>query len=212
MGLTTSYPAIARLESTYGFDTPENDEWFVVVGSGPTDCDGSSNQDGRLFVYSLDLASGTMDMTNRGLLQTIQTSENNALMATPVTIDLNLNYNVDTIYIGETYDDVVDEKGKMYRISTRNNNNPIPGANPWPYVIDPSSSPWDMTTFFSSPTPITASPTASIDEEDNIWIYFGTGKYYDSDDSNDSTTQSFYGIKDACTFGVCGASDEVALA
>ena len=139
MGLTTSYPAIARLESTYGFDSPENDEWFVVVGSGPTDCDGSSNQDGRLFVYSLDLASGTMDMANRGLLQTIQTTENNALMATPVTIDLNLNYNVDTIYIGETYDDVVDEKGKMYRISTRDNNNPTPGANPWPYKVDPSS-------------------------------------------------------------------------
>ena len=212
MGLTTSYPAIARVEASHGFDNPENDEWFVVVGSGPTDCDGSSNQNGRLFIYSLDLDNGIMDMVNGGLVQTIQTVENDAIMATPVTLDLNLNYNVDTIYIGETYEQGVDEIGKMYRISTRNDNNPAPGANPWPYEIDPSSNPWLMTTFFSSITPINASPTASVDEDENIWVYFGTGKYYNSDDKNNTTTQYFYGIKDACAYGVCGVSDEVALA
>jgi type IV pilus assembly protein PilY1 len=69
-----------------------------------------------------------------------------------------------------------------------------------------------MTTLFSSTTPITASPTVSLDEDENIWVYFGTGKYYNNDDKNDNSTQYFYGIKDSCAYGVCGVSDEVALA
>ena len=212
MGLTVSYPAVARMEASYGLDSPENDAWFAIMGSGPFDCDGTSNQRGRVFIYSMELDNGTLDLDSAGLEQTIVTGDNNALMASPVTIDLNLNYNVDTIYIGESYVDGSAERGKMFRISTRSNNNPAPGADPWPYKLDPSGSPWLMTTLFSSTTPITASPTASIDEDDNIWVYFGTGKYYSASDKNDTTTQYFYGIKDACAYGACGVSDEVALA
>jgi type IV pilus assembly protein PilY1 len=69
-----------------------------------------------------------------------------------------------------------------------------------------------MTTLLSSTTPITSSPTASMDEDENIWVYFGTGKYYSATDKNDTTNQYFYGIKDACAFGACGVSDEVAVA
>jgi len=212
MGLTISYPAVARLEASYGFNSPENDEWFAIMGSGPFDCDGTSSQRGRVFIYRMALDNGTLDLDNAGLEQTIVTTDNNALMAAPVTIDLNLNYNVDTIYIGQSYVDGAVERGKMFRISTRSNNNPSPNASPWPYKIDPSSSLWPMTTLFSATTPITASPAVSTDEDDNIWVYFGTGKYYSVSDKNDTTTQYFYGIKDACAYGACGASDEVALA
>ena len=216
MGFTTSYPAIVRVESTPGFQDPEDDEWYAVVGSGPTACDGTSDQNGRIFTYNLD---------DEGLVQTIQTFEsdtldhtveNDALMATPITLDLNLNYNVDTIYIGDTYDNVTSMESKMYRISTRSNNNTAPDANPWPYKTDPATSPWLETTLFSSlsdpltsNTYITSSAMASIDDDENIWVYFGTGKYYANADQTDTATQYFFGLKDACAYGDCAAADEV---
>jgi type IV pilus assembly protein PilY1 len=126
-------------------------------------------------------------------------------MAQPVTMDLNLNYSTDVIYIGNAYV-AGGDKGKMYRISMRSSNNPAPDAAPWPYKYDISASPWLMTTLFESATPVTASPTASIDEDDNIWVYFGTGKYYNDADKLDNTQQFFYGIKDACAYGVCGTT------
>jgi type IV pilus assembly protein PilY1 len=196
LAFTASYPAIARLEATEGFQDPEDDEWFFIVGSGPTECDGSSDQDGYVFVF--DLNSGQ-------LVQTFITSESNAFMANPVTLDINLNYNIEDIYIGETYNDV---SGKMYRISTRNSADPAVFS----YKEDPTLNPWVMSTLFSSTTPITASPTASIDEDDNIWIYFGTGKYYSNEDKTDTTDQYFYGIKEPCPYGACLPADEVALA
>ncbi len=35
LNFTTSYPAISRLEASKGFQNPEDDEWYVIVGSGP---------------------------------------------------------------------------------------------------------------------------------------------------------------------------------
>jgi type IV pilus assembly protein PilY1 len=70
-----------------------------------------------------------------------------------------------------------------------------------------------MTPLFTSPTAITASPTASIDEHDNVWVYFGTGRYYNDADKSDVSQQYFYGIKDPCPWGGCNpATDEVQFA
>ena len=195
MAFTTSYPAIARIEATEGFQKKEDDKWFFIVGSGPTECDGSSNQHGNVFI---------IDLNSRQLVKTFQTSENSAFMASPITLDINLNYNTDNIYIGETYELGGIVKGKMYRISC------LTGGAGWTYQLNPND--WDMTTLLSSDTPITASATASIDEDDNIWVYFGTGKYYNNTDKIDTTTQHFYGIKEPCLNGGCVPADEVTLA
>jgi len=207
LAFATSYPAIARVEATKGFQNPEDDKWFFIAGSGPTEYDGSSNQQGYTFVVDLNNGSGQLE-----LAQTFTGNENEAFMASPITLDLNLNYNVDVIYIGETYDDSGSWKGKMQRISTRSNTDPAPEPAVWPDKVDPTLNPWLMTTLLSADAPITASATASIDEDENIWIYFGTGRYYDDTDLIDTTSQYFYGIKDACAYGGCTAADEVALA
>ena len=64
-------------------------------------------------------------------------------MATPVSIDIDLNYNTEMIYIGETYNDV---NGKMYRISPRGDPDPAVFS----YKENPAADPWLMTSFFSS--------------------------------------------------------------
>ena len=197
LGFTTSYPAISRLEATEGFQSPEDDEWFVIVGSGPTDCDGSSDQGGSVFVY---------DLNTQQIVLTLATGEAKAMMATPVTLDIDLNYNTELMYIGETYNDV---NGKMYRISPRGDPDPLVFS----YKSDPAADPWLMTPFFSSVTPITASPTASKDEDENVWIYFGTGRYFNDADKTDLTQQYFYGIKEPCPYGGCNPiTDEVLFA
>jgi type IV pilus assembly protein PilY1 len=33
---------------------------------------------------------------------------------------------------------------------------------------------------------------------DELWVYFGTGRFYNEDDEVDLSVQSFYGIQDAC--------------
>jgi type IV pilus assembly protein PilY1 len=97
----------------------------------------------------------------------------------------------------------------MQRISTRSNTDPAPEPAVWPYKVDPTLNPWLMSTLLSTDAPITASAAASIDEDENIWVYFGTGKYYDNSDQTDTSTQYFYGIKDSCAYGVCNGADEV---
>jgi len=137
------------------------------------------------------------------------TGEAKASMATPVTLDIDLNYNTELMYIGENYL-APTPMGKMYRISPRGD----PDKDVFSYKHDPAVDPWIMTPFFTTPTPpgqpITASPTASIDEHDNVWIYFGTGKFYDDADKTDTTEQYFYGIKEPCPYGGCDpVNDEV---
>jgi len=151
--------------------------------------------------------------------------ESNAFMANPITLDINLNYNVDSSYIGETNDsgsdnDPANDLGRMHRINTRDTT-----KSALTYHTNPAN--WVRTILFDVPnTPtITASATASIDEEStnfgaidngndvihgNIWIYIGTGRYYNDEDKGDTTTQQyFYGIKDSCPYGNCTDADTV---
>jgi type IV pilus assembly protein PilY1 len=216
LGFTTSYPAVARVETNVGFNNPEDDEWFFIVGSGPTECDGNSDQDGYIFVIDLD---GEQIMKKFGPL------DSNAFMANPITLDINLNYNVESSYIGETNDPGSDNNpandlGKMHRITTRDTT-----KSALTYHTNPAN--WVRTTLFDVPNtpPITASATASLDEEStnfgaidngsdvihgNILIYFGTGRYYNDEDKGDTSTQQyFYGIKDSCPYGDCAAADTV---
>jgi len=185
MAFTTSYPAIVRLEA----QTPEDDKWFCIVGSGPTNYDGSSTQKGYVFV---------IDLNTKQVVKNFQTGEDKASMTSPITLDFDLDYNIDVIYIGETYEQSGNQ-GKMYRMSTRT----CIDDDECTYLLDPNE--WTKpSTLFSFNTPITASATASIDEDGNIWVYFGTGKYLNNDDKTDTTYQYyFYGIKDPCAYGGC---------
>jgi type IV pilus assembly protein PilY1 len=47
--------------------------------------------------------------------------------------------------------------------------------------------------------PIMAPATAGVDEEDNRWLYFGTGRFYSEADKFNIDQQSYYGIKEPYT-------------
>ncbi|HOP48575.1 MAG TPA: PilC/PilY family type IV pilus protein [Desulfobacteraceae bacterium] len=178
LNLTTSYPTVLKVK----------DKWFAAFGSGPSDYDGSSGNKGHIFV--VDVLSGIpyRDGTNDWLFQT---GENGAFMSAPVSFDKNLNYSVDGIYIGQAYG----TSGAIYKVTipwvgTGNYGNSDTGE----YIDDPNQ--WTAHKLFSSPAPVIASPTLSMDFKDNVWVYFGTGRYISEADKLSTQQQYFFGIKD----------------
>ena len=135
----------------------------------------------------------------------------NGFMASPVTLDYQLNYSDDLIYIGETYHTAEGDKGRMHRISTRRDER----DEPWPYYDDVSEvSNWKMTTLSKELTgsllpPITTPAMAVLDKEENIWVYFGTGRYFNNADKDDTSDQYFLGVIDS--YNKDGRTDPVNL-
>ena len=200
LGFTTSSPAIVRVESRAGRDRPEDDRWFVVCGSGPTDYQGNSTQPAHLFV--VDLKTGN-------LVQEFEGNKAPGFMTGPLSIDADLDFNTEVIYIGESYCSEGGWGGSVYRLSTKVcEEEECKDPRVWSYATNPRH--WIFSTFFHSPQPVTANLNASLDEGLSLWVYFGTGRYYHFLDRLDSgIPHYFFGIKDSCYRGGC--SKEVVL-
>ncbi|HHL39368.1 MAG TPA: pilus assembly protein PilY [Deltaproteobacteria bacterium] len=187
LGFTTAYPAVVHVKDSSA------DKWYMIVGSGPDNevpsgsrgYDGSSNQQGKIFVVNL---------LDGSLARTFST-DNNAFMgdATAIDGDVDDNYTTDTIYIGSSYDKTGNPVewtwGKVYRITTGGDSNP---AN------------WTLSTLISlGEQPMLVGPSVSTDPLGNKWVFFGTGRYLSTTDKTNSDQQTFYAIKDACWDGSC---------
>ena len=185
--MTTSIPAIVRVGGA----------WFAVFGSGPSDYDGSSAQNGHVFV--VDLLTGDPYATG-GNDSLFVTGESNAFLNSPVTIDVTLNFNVDAIYFGETYLQGGTWMGKVYKVTipwadasgsyddsdvANYSSNPLDGTNPWLFSA-----------LFNATRPVTTPVTLSRDGLGNVWLYGGTGRYISEDDKIDTDTQYLFGVKD----------------
>ncbi len=174
--MTTSIPAIVKVKDT----------WFAVFGSGPGDYDGTSTKAGHIFVVNLKTGEPSGSGGNEWLFET---NESEAFMNSPVSLDKELNYNVDAIYFGETYFASNTWQGKLYRVSI-----PWDWSDTSSYSDTPSS--WTLSTIFNATRPITAPLALSIDEYDNVWVYGGSGRYLSTEDKSNSDTQYMFGIKD----------------
>ena len=121
--------------------------------------------------------SWTLDTNYKKFL----TGDSNAFMSDAVAVDVNTDYGYDVAYIGETYYDA-GWKGKMFRLVTKGT------------TMDS----WELSTLYNAGKPVTASPTVAKDSKDNVWVYFGTGRFIDISDKTSTDQQAFYGIKDVC--------------
>jgi len=189
LGLTMSYPAVAKV----------GNDWYAIFGSGPTNFDILSNltgfQKGKIFVLKISGGSNGVisSWTENTNYWKISTGNSNAFMANPITIDVNIDSNVDVAYIGENYKQGTNRKATMWRLTN------IGGAVSLTelYNVDSAS---DIS------KRITASPSAAKDKKGNLWIYFGTGQFFGIGDRNQSDTGAFYGIKDGCWNGSCSTT------
>ena len=174
LGYTTSQPAIMRFGDPQG-----KGKWYVVFGSGPTTLDGDTNQRG--YIYVLDL--GTGDLVLKKDVTEIDESFGEAVfMASPITVDLGLDYQVDRIYIGLSYKKPSGSwAGAIIRVDTKESHDPTQ---------------WEFSVFMKFDQPMTSAPSVALDRYNRLWLYWGTGRYYSEADKADTSSQKFYGVWD----------------
>ncbi|HEX7124976.1 MAG TPA: PilC/PilY family type IV pilus protein [Thermodesulfobacteriota bacterium] len=186
LGFSTSWPGIVRSDDT---------TWYLVFGSGPLSYTGeriasATGPTGNKFtsgaseygqVYVVDLATGTLVRK----MQT-DTADRYAFMGDPVVYDLPRDYVPDVIYIGKAFGTAGSRSGKLYRL--------LPRAADFSSV--------ELTALFDPGEPVLVKPTASMDRNNRLWIYGGTGRYFtsgSSGDAADSTAQMLFGLKESET-------------
>ncbi|MBI5056625.1 MAG: hypothetical protein HZB61_08430 [Nitrospirae bacterium] len=210
LGLSMSYPAVAKVGG----------EWFAIFGSGASSSvpsydgnnvngyDVNSNltafQNGNVFV--LKMSGGAHGVISAWTENTnywkISTGNATTFMADPISVDVDMDNDVDVMYIGENNKQGNNWNTRLKRITTNKGTEGSPAL-------------WSMSTFADISTiagtkdvvkRITAAPSAAMDDKANLYVYFGTGQYLGSDDKNQTDTGAFYGIKDGCWDGTCSLS------
>jgi len=204
-GFATAGPAIVRIAKRDTSNIPDhtkNGSWFVVFASGPTGpiCQinhvfkGQSDQNLKLFI--VDLSSGS-------LIRTIDTGIANAFAGNLTTSVIDTDrakssdagwYSDDAVYIGYTKKDSTAgtwTKGGVVRLLTRESDVPSSAD---------TTKQWVASRLIDDVGPVTTSIAKLQDRTNgNLWIYFGTGRYYfKSDDPSSSSQQQIFGIKEPC--------------
>jgi type IV pilus assembly protein PilY1 len=150
------------------------DQWFLVFGSGPQTLYGESKA--AAYLYVLNPLTGT-------LLRKAQIADAATSITNMFGVDWGLDYSVDLLYFG-TYDNA--GAGKIYRINTHNQTDPAR---------------WTLHQVINLNKAITSEGSVATDDYGNLWVYFGTGKYYTSVDIANQDTNYFVGIKDDTSKG-----------
>jgi len=164
LAFTTSYPGVVK----------SGDKWFVLAGSGPTSVGGSSSQYSKLYI---------IDVSDTSYYRAL-TGSDDGHFGDPTPVDVDLDGNVDVIYIGESYWFGSSWKGKIYKIITHESDN----------LND-----WDIYTFLDVPGPVTAGGAITMDDQGRVWVYFGSGRYYsDIDETDYSTKRAQFLIGNIC--------------
>lgn len=193
LGYATSGPAIVRVGASN-----KNGKWFAVFGSGPTgpidtathQFLGRSNQNLKFFV--VDLKTGE-------LLRTIDTgiaeAFSGSLIGGPIDTDrwnaiATGRYQDDAIYVGYTKKRSTNEwtGGGVLRIMTMESTNPAD---------------WEVTHVISDDIGPVPTAIARLQDRNNrdLWLFFGTGRYYYRAGSliDDYTShRTLYGVKEPC--------------
>jgi type IV pilus assembly protein PilY1 len=181
-----------------------NGQWAAIFGNGYKRSNPEANPNAKAFLYIVDLATG--DLIKR---ISTNTSGVNGLSEVSV-LDTNNDHTVDSVYAG-------DLQGNMWKfdLSSSNTtdwgiaNNTAGDTQPLfsaTYSLPNGSSTIDV------PQPITVPPTISTHPNGGYMLLFGTGKYFDSEDSKVLTgdpIHSFYGIRDDLSKATVQRSDLV---
>ncbi len=195
LGLSMSYPAAINVADTE----------YLIFGSGADNYDSSSNltsfQSGYIFV--LDLSSGTNGVISTWTEGTnfwkIATGNTTAFLADMVGIDVDIDSDVDVMYVGENYQNAGVWNSLLHRITTQKGTQSDPSQ--WVRSVV-----GDINAIAGSndvSKKITGAPSAAMDDRANLWTFFGTGQFFGIADKNQTDSGAFYAIKDGCWDGSC---------
>jgi len=159
---------------------------------------------------SLPCDKADLSTSTSGNSPAYSTGDSNSFMGDVISVDSNLDFRVDAIYAGNVVTNSTPPptyRGKMYRLATTavsgthpetfSNWGILSGSNRVPTVL--------LANFACSPTPcsgttkvgpITSAATVSADNDNNIWVFFGTGRFFAQADKGNTDAQYFFGVKD----------------
>ncbi len=216
LGMTTSYPAVLRVNPTGDAKISNtNAKWFALFGSGPTGYDGSIVQSANL--YAIDLVAGP-GLSN-ALVAIMPAGTFNSWIGDMVSLDKDLDYRTDAAYFGRIINDgSLPWRGKMYRL-TMGSAAPFGGntsPSTWGIASGGNRVPTEiLDSFACTPKPCTGpneagpiltAPALTLDDSSKVWVFFGTGRFFDTNDKTNTDTQHFFGIKDSVLSLYCTQS------
>lgn len=199
---TTVYPAVAAFKNADDSDSVNS--WYLIFGTGPDNITNvESSQAAKLYLFDLrqlvtrsPSPTGTMAQNSCGIdtltddynIITCTTGINNTYMGAPVTVDWDLDFKANTLYFGLVRDASTSNSGNDGGIIMRMG-----------FEDNADHTQWDnLEIFFDANRPISiySTPLPAIDELDNHWIFFGSGRYLSPTDKTTTETQSIFGVKD----------------
>jgi type IV pilus assembly protein PilY1 len=187
--LTTSFPAVVRLG-----DPNRNGEWYVVIGSGPMNPEGTRfTIQSQPKLYFINLRTGRIE-------RDINIPAPNGVrfaVGDIAVVDVDNDYRDDVIYFG-VYGktDRGNVWGNFYRLSLRSGTSYKSVSTLTESDVCPAI---DLSTFASAGNtpPVFGAPNFTKDEKGNLWVFFGTGRYVmDSSDKAISYDNYLIGFKD----------------
>jgi type IV pilus assembly protein PilY1 len=213
LGLTTSYPAVARMNpKTDSPIDPTNEKWYVLFGSGPNgyqaDLPSTPSQGAKL--YTVDLKNGPK-VAAGGSLTTMPIGSWRSFMGHVVAVDKDDDWRTDVAYSFRTiHDGALPWRGKLYRLTMGCATTPCSPTN-WGIASGANRTPTEVIDTFYDATlgttvevgPSASSPAVTLDDTDKMWVFFGTGRYFGNADKVDNTVQRLFGIKDSVMSNTC---------
>lgn len=231
LGYTTCYPAVVPMKDKRdisspldGEDTINQNEWYLVFGSGPASAAGKadanslsgalegavSKQTGKLYVVDLkklvlegkletldNMGVFTSAPATTGLHDYYQALDENSFISDPVAVDYDLDYNADAVYFGTVSGDSTTATawgGKQRRLVIDND---LDAANWDGDSILLALEPVPVTGVDPDPgQPIVTASSVGIDDQGTRWVFFGTGRFFVRSDASNADQQSYYGIKE----------------
>lgn len=189
LGMTTSRPSWIRADN----------DWYIVLGSGPSSdssaaYDGLSIQKGQIIL--LNAATGAVR-------KTWNLAEEGSFLSEPAVIkatDKIVNTATQTVswinpltFFGLTYqgDTYRISRGGVYQLCAKGSSNPDA---------------WSATPVVTGLGAVSAAPAAFFSCTNNLWLYFGTGRFWTKNDGSpcasrceDLTSSSSAAAKAECT-------------
>jgi type IV pilus assembly protein PilY1 len=131
----------------------------------------------------------------------------NSFMADPITLDRDLDFRSDAVYVGRTIDPASSGigywTGKMYRLTMGACSAAPCSTSTWGIASGGSRVPTEMLDTFNIGAgwaylgPMTSSPTVTLDDVGEVWVFFGTGRFLSTADKADTSSQYLLGLKDS---------------
>jgi type IV pilus assembly protein PilY1 len=196
LGYAINQPTLVAIKDNNG-----DVHWYLLFATGPQTPAGNSTQKAALIVvpakeiidtsednlnqakasFPLRLDSNLAKPSSSSIGVLLLSDSNSAMGTGLVSVDYNFDFFVDMMYYGTV---VTPNKGDM-----------TGGIHRLKVEAEPDPSKWERKEMTTTDGPLTGAPNVGFKDTD-VWVYFGTGKFWDVSDKTDLRTQWMYGIQE----------------